>query len=87
MPTCLPHQYITFKSNSEFSGGRIESSNYPDECYTISFGLTNWEYLGNSKYKIGDKNEQGETFTITKVGNNLSMLNANGITKTIYEPY
>jgi hypothetical protein len=87
LPVCLPHQYISFKSNTEFSGGRIESANYPDECYTISFGLTNWEFLGNSNYKIGDRNEQGKIYTIIKEGNNISILNPNGITKTIYEPF
>ncbi|AUC22658.1 hypothetical protein BTO15_11415 [Polaribacter sejongensis] len=87
LPVCLQHQYILFKSNNEFSGGRIESTNYPDECYTISFSSIEWEYLGNNKYRIGDRNEQGKIYTIIKVGNNISMLNPNGITKIIYEPF
>lgn len=88
MPTCLPHTFIEYYANKSVSGGKIISDDFPDECNLLQWDLgVVWQNLGNNFYRIGYLNEQGTVFTIFKEGMNLVVINPDGITKTIYEPY
>lgn len=88
LPTCLPHIYTEFKADNSVTGDKIISNDFPDECNLLQFDLgVVWENLGNSIYRIGYINEQGNLTKIYKEGLNLVMEDPNGITKLIYEPY
>ena len=88
LPTCLPHIYTEFKADNSVTGDKIISNDFPDECNLVQFDLgVVWENLGNSIYRIGYINEQGNLTKIYKVGLNLVMEDPDGTTKLIYEPY
>lgn len=88
LPTCLPHIYTEFKADNSVTGDKIISNDFPDECNLLQFDLgVVWENLGNSIYRIGYINEQGNLTKIYKEGLNLVMEDPDGITKLIYEPY
>ena len=88
LPTCLPHIYTEFKADNSVTGDKIISNDFPDECNLVQFDLgVVWENLGNSIYRIGYINEQGNLTKIYKDGLNLVMEDPDGTTKLIYEPY
>ena len=88
LPTCLPHIYTEFKADNSVTGDKIISNDFPDECNLVQFDLgVVWENLGNSIYRIGYINEQGNLTKIYKEGLNLVMEDPDGTTKLIYEPY
>ncbi|EAZ94815.1 hypothetical protein FBBAL38_10262 [Flavobacteria bacterium BAL38] len=47
----------------------------------------NWTNLGNNQYRIRYMEEQGTIITVYKEGENLVIESADGITKTIREPF
>ena len=88
LPTCLPHIYTEFKADNSVTGDKIISNDFPDECNLLQFDLgVVWKNLGNSIYRIGYINEQGNLTKIYKDGLNLVMEDPDGTTKLIYEPY
>jgi hypothetical protein len=88
LSVCTPYFYTEFKANNSVSGGRIPSSDFPEECSLIQFDLgIVWGNLGNSTYRIGYVNEQGYTYLFYKEGENLVQEALDGSFKTIYEPY
>ena len=88
LPTCLPHIYTEFKADNSVTGDKIISNDFPDECNLVQFDLgVVWKNLGNSIYRIGYINEQGNLTKIYKDGLNLVMEDPDGTTKLIYEPY
>jgi hypothetical protein len=88
LETCEPHFYTEYKSDKSITADRILSNEFPEECGFVSteFGW-NWTNLGNNQYRIRYMEEQGTIITVYKEGENLVIESADGITKTIREPF
>lgn len=87
MPVCLPFTYIEFRANKTASGGKINSSNLPDECNLLMFDFVQWENLGNSRYRINAVMQEGTISKVYKEAENLIFETLDGSTKTIYQSY
>jgi hypothetical protein len=88
LETCAPHFYVEYKSDKYIISDRILSDEFPEECGMVSTELGwNWKNLGNNQYRIRYLEEQGTIITIYKEGENLVFESADGISKTIAEPF
>jgi hypothetical protein len=85
---CEPFFYTEYYENHNVISSRIETSQFPEACEMTISELGNlWENLGNSKYRIGHVDEQGNVFTIYNEGSNLVIKSPDNITKTVLKPY